>query len=208
MVMTGCIDKLAWKYFDVHSLKSMWRGAKQKFGGGDGYKDFEQKPDKERFIPTLRKNAPSTSFQGGFKQAAADNVPESWLGRIVPPTLAGAALGGLTGLALKRYVPGAAAFRGTIPIATVVGGSTGAVLGGFLDGNAKQEDAEEYAATHADPLQATVLGSGLGALTGAGLGYALGESKALVPGAFMGAALGGYAGYQHPSWFAKDPLVF
>lgn len=86
MVMTHYKDKLAWKLFDVHTLKDAYRGVKNKFSGGNGFKSNSQDG---RFSPIKAQEQANMSmlpqpeqpaqpeWEGQIKQAAFNGfIPE------------------------------------------------------------------------------------------------------------------------------------
>lgn len=196
MIRTYYRDKLAWKLFDMNTLKDVGKGIRKRFSGGKNYEDFE-KPEAGTF--TAATNPVSAVLYPGVKHASAD-----WYTTVAPLA---AGLG--TGMFAWKHLPGAtpvAKAGAAILTGLAAGGATDYVLSRLLRPNAyedqrrQQQEAQYIAQTQPDYLGSAILGSGLGALTGAGLGYAAGDSAGLVPGALAGAGIGGYLGYKMPDW--------
>lgn len=196
MIRTYYRDKLAWKLFDMNTMKDVGRGIRKKFSGGKNYEDFET-PEAGTFTAVTKPVA--AGFYPGVKHASAD-----WFTTVAPLA---AGLG--TGMFTWKHLPGAtpvAKAGAAILTGLAAGGVTDYMLSrlvppaNYEDQHRKREEAQYIARTQPDYLGSAILGSGLGALTGAGLGYAAGDSAGLVPGALAGAGLGGYLGYKYPDW--------
>lgn len=202
MVMTYYRDKLAWKLFDVRTLKDTFNGMKNTFGKGNGFQ-ANNKPG--RFSPIKAQEQANMSMlpepeqpaQPAYqpvKQADYITMP-NWLAP-VGAAAAGIGTGLLTGAALTPVnkpvglVAGALAGLGaaTMVYPWLTPADKGAPEEAALIPEANIE-AQEYLANAA-------LGAGLGGMAGAGMGYLIGDSAGVVPGMALGAGLGGYAGYR------------